>query len=148
MYGKLTAVDAMDEIKETAWDEKGDPDLPDAPCMKLQRCSATPVGGHEDTGPDEPEAKYPFPSESLLRTPVVENEHQFQELLSHNSSSYARYFRDPEEYSAFMMLPVNESQRADLLRRMIEDAKMQKMKPRTWDSIVTSKRNLRDESVS
>ena len=72
---------------------------------------------------DEKSEETPHPSESLLRGNPIENAFQFDQMLERNCQKYAHLFKDFAEYTDFMMLPVRDEWRADLLVKMSEDAK-------------------------
>lgn len=69
---------------------------------------------------DEKDEKCP-PSDTLLKSDVVETETQFKRMLELNAPRYASYFSDPEQFELFMMLPVNTTQREELIQTMKAD---------------------------
>jgi len=102
--------------------------LPDQPIAKLQRCQAEPRFVDNSSGDEADEkggAIRPIPAH-LANVLPVETPHQFNGVLDANRPTYGRWFANEDEYVAFMMLPIPESKRPDLLLAMSEDVRARK----------------------
>ena len=99
--------------------------------VKLQRCDAPPSNVQLTPNTTEEENK----TEEGGRTPIshtlataqpIETPYQLECELRQNEAKYRQYFKDDDCYVDFMMLPVPESKRLDLLSRMSEDIRAQR----------------------
>jgi hypothetical protein len=72
-------------------------------------------------------------SESLLTGESIETPNQHIEYLKKNEYKYRRFFKDYESYEIFMMLPVAESDRSNLLQKLHEEErrKLEQIMPTT-----------------
>lgn len=99
------------------------------PMLKLQRCNATASFSDSDESPpplpDEKEEEK-MPSEALLTGVPIENEHQMEQMLQQYYPVYGKEFGTKEDYTEFMMLPIPDSRRSELIRVMREDQAMKK----------------------
>ncbi len=75
-------------------------------------------------------------SNSLLYGESIETPNQHTEYLKRNEYKYRRYFKDYESYEIFMMLPVAEGDRVDLLRKLHEEERT-RLEPRPQEKLTS-----------
>lgn len=68
-------------------------------------------------------------SASLLNGESIETPNQHVEYLKRNEYKYRKYFKDHESYETFMMLPVTERDRMDLLLKLIAEERLKLSNP-------------------
>lgn len=60
-------------------------------------------------------------SSSFLHGESIETSNQHVDFLKRNEYKYRKFFKDHDSYETFMMLPVSEHDRVDLLHKLIEE---------------------------
>lgn len=100
--------------------------LPDQPILKLQRCNADPLLADVYYETDSNEAEEKVASECLRSAEPVESAFHLEQLVDAHTSVYGGCFKTREDLTEFMMLPLNEAQRQNLLVVMSQDVRAQR----------------------
>lgn len=62
----------------------------------------------------------PNPALYQPHLPILQDTHRMKQL----EKTYGHYFKDDEQFEAFAMLPLSDTQRPGLIRSLVADAKM------------------------
>ncbi len=88
--------------------------------LKLQRPPTPTVIEDGELDKDEP-SETKLPSHTLVFCDPIETPDQLEHLVDSRVPLYGQFFKTREDLTEFMMLPINEVQRKELLVEMSQD---------------------------